>query len=100
MPRAARVLDVEYLGDHRLRLRFSDGLVRELDFAGALTGGGVFEPLQDPGFFGQVSIDQVAGTISWPNGVDLDPDVLHGDHDPVLGEAPRVLREYRLRPTA
>lgn len=37
-PRPARVVEVEYLGDHRLRLSFSDGLVRELDFSNALTG--------------------------------------------------------------
>jgi DUF971 family protein len=28
----ARVVDVESLGDYRLRVTFSDGLVRELDF--------------------------------------------------------------------
>lgn len=30
----------------------------------------------------------------------LDPDVLHGDFEPASGPAVRVLREYRLRPTA
>jgi len=98
--RLARVLEVEHLGEHQLRLTFSDGLVRELDFAGAIQGsGGVFEPLEDPGFFAQVAVDEVAGTISWPNGVDLDPDVLHGDHEPASGRSPVVLKQYRLRPT-
>ena len=41
----------------------------------------------------------LAGTICWPNGVDLDPDVLHGDFEPASSRPPRVLREYRLRPT-
>lgn len=40
----------------------------------------MFEPLKDPGFFAQVSIDH--GTVVWPNGVDLDPLVLHGDFEP------------------
>lgn len=99
MPRPPRVVEVEYLGDHRLRLSFSDSLVRELDFSSALTGGGVFEPLHDPAFFAKAMVDEVAGTVAWPNGVDLDPDVLHGDHEPVSGASPKVLREDHLRPT-
>ncbi len=98
MSRPARVVDVEHLGDYRLRLTFSDDLARELDFEGVLDGE-VFEPLLDRIVFAQVSVDTVAGTISWPNGVDLDPDVLHGDHEPATGHGPVVLKEYRLRPT-
>jgi len=52
MSRLPRVLEVEHLGEHRLRLTFSNGLVRELDFAGVIQGrGGVFEPLREPAFF-------------------------------------------------
>src|ERR687898_3437003 len=98
MARPARVVGVDHLGGHRLRLTFSDGLVRELDFTQSLRGG-VLAALADEHVFAQVSIDPVAGTISWPNGVDLDPDVLHGDFEPESGRAPQLLREYRLRPT-
>ena len=94
-----RITRAEHLGGFVLRLTFSDGLVRELDFAGVLEGG-VFEPLQDPEFFAQVSVDPASGTVAWPNGVDLDPDVLHGDHAPAAGRGPRLLKQYRLRPTA
>ncbi|MGQ0521444.1 MAG: DUF2442 domain-containing protein, partial [Actinomycetota bacterium] len=66
-----------------------------LDFDGVLDGE-VFEPLKDPALFAQVSVDAIAGTIAWPNGVDLDPDVLHGDYEPASGGGPRVLKEYRL----
>ncbi|MHB8682545.1 MAG: DUF2442 domain-containing protein [Acidimicrobiales bacterium] len=99
MSKLPRVVEVEHLGKLCLRLTFSDGLVRELDFDAALHGC-VLEPIRDPGTFGQVKIDDLAGTIGWPNGVDLDPDVLHGDHEPASGRAPVVLKEYRLRPTA
>jgi hypothetical protein len=100
MSRLARVVDVEHLGEHQLRLTFSDGLVRELDFADAVREwGGVFEPLSDPAFFAQVAVDPVAGTVAWPNGVDLDPDVLHGDHEPASGRSATLLKQYRLRPT-
>jgi len=36
-----------------------------------------FIPLKDPDFFSQVRVDPEAGTVVWPNGVDLDPDVLY-----------------------
>ena len=98
MSELPRVVEVEHLGDLSLRLTFSDGLVRELNFDAVLRGG-ILEPLRDPSVFGQVEVDEVAGTISWPNGVDLDPDVLHGDHEPASGRPPVLLKEYRLRPT-
>ena len=39
---------------------------------------GVFEPLRDPAYFAQVHVDPDLGTVTWPNGADLDPDVLYG----------------------
>lgn len=96
MGELARIVSAEHLGDLRLRLRFSDGLVRELDFSGALDGG-VLEALKDPEVFAQVAVDDVAGTVVWPNGVDLDPDVLHGDRPPAAGRAPSVLAESHFR---
>jgi Protein of unknown function (DUF2442) len=72
--------------------------VRELDFDRVLVGG-VLEALREPALFAQVSVDQTAGTIGWPNGIDLDPDVLHGDRDPASGARPTVIREYHLRAT-
>jgi hypothetical protein len=98
MSTRARIVEALPLGDLRMRLTFSDGLVRELDFAPALTSGSL-EELRNPEVFAEVRVDDVAGTISWLNGGDLDPDVLHGDHEPAHGDPATVLREYRLRPT-
>jgi hypothetical protein len=98
MTRPARVVNVEHLDQLRLRLTFSDGLVRELDFAGVLEGR-MFDSLKDQEYFAQVFVDEVSGTIAWPNGIDLDPDVLHGNHEPASGREARLLKEYRLRPT-
>jgi hypothetical protein len=73
-----RVSQVRYLGAYRLELTFTDGTKGQLDFEGRITGrGGVFAPLQDTRFFAQVEVDTEAGTIVWPNGVDLCPDVLY-----------------------
>lgn len=77
-----RVTGVEPLDGFRLRLTFTDGLVTEVDLSDDLWGQ-MAEPLQDPDYFRQVSVDIELGTVVWPNGYDLDPDVLHGDHEPV-----------------
>lgn len=42
-------------------------------------------PLDDPSYFAQVRVDDEAGTVVWPNGLDLAPEVLHGGHEPVHG---------------
>ncbi len=97
MTTLARVTSVEHLGGRVLRVTFSDGLVRELDFADALPG--VLATIDDETAFGGVTVDLIAGTVCWPNGIDLDPDVLHGDHASASDVSPRVVREYRLQAT-
>ncbi len=98
MSRPARIIDVEPIGGLQLRLTFSDGLVRELDL-GPMIEGRVFASLRNPTEFARVAVDKVSGTVVWPAGIDLDPDVLHGDHPPASGASPVVLREYMLRQT-
>jgi hypothetical protein len=83
-----RVTAVEVVPPHGLRLTFDDGLMRDVDLADELWGP-MFEPLKDPAFFAQVSVDH--GTVVWPNGVDLDPLVLHGDFEPAASrQQPRA----------
>ena len=80
--RTARIRTVEPLEGFVLRLGFDDGTVREVDLEPDLWGP-VFEALRrDPQLFQQVRVDEELGTIVWPNGADLDPDVLHGDAPP------------------
>jgi hypothetical protein len=76
---------VEYLGEYRLRLTFADGLIGEVDLASkfAAAVGPIFEPLRDREFFAKVRIDAELGTIVWPNGADLAPDVLHDQVIPI-----------------
>jgi hypothetical protein len=37
----------------------------------------VFGPLENAEFFRQVAVDPELGTIVWPNGADICPDLLH-----------------------
>ncbi|MGA2452027.1 MAG: DUF2442 domain-containing protein [Solirubrobacteraceae bacterium] len=87
----ARVSAVEPLEGFRLRLTFTDGLIREVDLSSDLWGP-MAEPLQDPAYFRQVRVDPEFGTVVWPNGYHLDPDVLHGDHEPVGRPAAQASR--------
>jgi hypothetical protein len=70
------VTRVEPLAHYRLRLEFSDGAVMEADLREELHGE-VFEPLQDPDFFRQVSINTETRTVEWPNGADFAPEFLY-----------------------
>jgi uncharacterized protein DUF2442 len=70
------VVGVAVVGDHVLRLLFSDGMAGDVDFL-AEQWTGVLAPLNDAGYFAQVRVDQEAGTVVWPDGIDLAPDPLY-----------------------
>ena len=71
------IVAVQPLGGYRLHLRFEDGVAGELDMEELLVFDGVFAAIRDPETFTQVRVDPELGTICWPNGADLDPDVLY-----------------------
>jgi len=70
------VVEVRYVRDHVLWLRFSNGLAGEVDLSGRMRGR-VFEPLKDIAMFAQVRVDPEIQTVAWPNGADLSPEFLH-----------------------
>ena len=73
------VTAVEVLHDHVVRLRFSDGCEGVIDL-GPEMWGPMFEPIADDyEFFLKVRADPEMGTIVWPNGADLAPEVLHAE---------------------
>jgi hypothetical protein len=73
-----RVVKAEVVQGYRVRITFSDGVSGVVDFKDRIVGrGGVFELLEDPKFFAAFVIDEEAGTLAWPNGVDFCPETLH-----------------------
>jgi Protein of unknown function (DUF2442) len=70
------VTGVAVIGEHVLRLLFSDGTVGDVDLS-AERWTGVLEPLNDPAFFAQVTVNTESGTITWPGGIDLAPEPLY-----------------------
>jgi hypothetical protein len=71
------VVEVRVIDERRLYLRFEDGAAGEVDLDRLVRWEGVFEPLRDPQRFAEVRVDPDLGTIVWPNGADIDPDVLY-----------------------
>ncbi len=61
---------------YRIRLSFSDGVVKDVDLADELYGA-IFEPLQDLALFRQVRLNPETNTIEWPNGADFAPERLY-----------------------
>lgn len=73
-----RITEVVAKHPYVVELSFADGSRGMVDLSRWIEGRrGVFAALQNPAFFAQVSVDRAAGTIVWPNGADLDPDVLY-----------------------
>ena len=71
-----RVTHFEIVGPYTLALQFTDGTEQRIDFRPVLEGE-MFAPLQDLTLFNAVELDEVFGTIQWPNGADFDPETLH-----------------------
>jgi hypothetical protein len=76
------VTHVEVISGRVVMLRFSDGTEREVDLTRFLWGPAFEEIARNENLFRAVRVDPETGTLSWPNGADLDPDVLHGDFEP------------------
>jgi hypothetical protein len=77
-----RIRTVRALEGLRVELGLSDGTVRVVDLDPLLRGPVFTAIRRDPAMFGAVRVDPALGTIVWPNGADLDPDVLVLGLDP------------------
>jgi hypothetical protein len=71
-----RVQSIEPLEPPIMRVHFTNGEQRDINLARYIATGSIFEPVRnDPTFFRSAHIE--GGTIAWPNGADIDPDVLY-----------------------
>ena len=77
--RVARVLGADI---PLVDIELTDGERRRIDLTPCLSGE-IFELVRtDPAYFAQVRVDPEFRTLCWPNGADVDPDVLLG-HRPL-----------------
>ena len=71
------IVAVQPLEHYRLHLRFEDGAEGVVDVRQLVRLSGVFALLSDANEFASVQVNPELGTIFWPCGADLDPDVLY-----------------------
>lgn len=71
-----RIIDIACLRDYRLILTFSDKSRRIVDLEPLLEGS-LFGELKSMEKFKQVYLDKEFGSIEWPNGADICPDLLY-----------------------
>jgi hypothetical protein len=87
MPQFIRVQSVAPLDNRMVRVVFTNGEQRDIDLSPYIASGPIFEPVRnDTTFFRSVSVE--GGTIAWPNGADIDPDVLYYDGPPPWASQP------------
>lgn len=71
------VVSARPLKGHRLEIEFEDGVSGVVDVKELVDFTGVFEPLRDEEQFSRVGVNKELGVVCWPNGADLDSDVLY-----------------------
>jgi len=74
--RPVRISSVQPLGGFVVRLGLTNGTSKIVDLNPFLRGPIFASIRSDPAQFKAVKVDTRAGTIVWPNGADIDPDVL------------------------
>lgn len=82
-----RVMAVSPKPGHVLWVRFEDGSERTIDVRRFLRGPVFDEIRADRAHFEAVSVDRELGVVAWPNGADIDSDVLYGLHEPAWVES-------------
>ena len=82
MPPLVRISSVRVLAGRRVEIGLTNGETRIVDL-GPLLQGPAFEAISsDDALFGQVRVDPEFGSLVWPSGADLCPDVLIHDRRP------------------
>lgn len=85
-----RVRSATPLSGFKVLVAFDNDTEREVDLEPYLHGP-VFEPIRkQPALFRSIRIE--GGAIAWPNGADIDPDVLYYGLQPVEMEEPQTVQ--------
>jgi hypothetical protein len=74
-----KVINVIALSNYTIRLRFESGEDRIFDVSSFLDRG-IFSELKDTELFKKARVS--FNTVEWPNGADLDPEMLYEDSRP------------------
>lgn len=89
-----QVIGARYVSGFTVSTRFDDGTEKQIDVSQWFKGP-VFEPLKDRKLFKKFFIE--AGTLAWPNGVDIAPEALYAARDSKKGRRKKVERRQKTR---
>lgn len=90
MSSRVRVKRAEATTGTHARIEFTTGEVREIDLAPYLHGP-IFDAIRgDPAVFRGLDVDRELGTVVWPNGADIDPNVLYEGLAPAWRQSPEA----------
>jgi len=92
-----QVVRARHVGGFIVSTRFDDGTEKEIDVSQWFKGP-VFEPLKDPKLFKKFVVD--AGTLAWPNGVDIAPEALYAARDSKKTPKKAIVRTRKSRRTS
>jgi hypothetical protein len=80
-----RVHTVKPLDGYSVHVSFTDGTERDIDLEKYLHGPAFEDIRRDAALFRKVFVGD-GRTLAWPNGADIDPDVLYYDLKPAWAE--------------
>lgn len=87
MNEVIHIVEATPLEGRWVRLRFSNGAVKDVDLEPVLAKGGVFTEIRDDrSVFERLFVDPESKTLAWPGDLDLDAAVLYGESEPASGE--------------
>ncbi len=89
-----QVVSARHVKGFVITARFDDGTKKNIDISRWFKGP-VFEPLKNMKFFNRFFIE--AGTLAWPNGVDIAPEALYSAQDPAKKATKASERTHRKR---
>jgi hypothetical protein len=90
-----QVIEARHVREFIISARFDDGTEKHIDISQWFKGP-VFEPLKDPKFFRKFFVE--AGTLAWPNGVDIAPEALYTARESLRrGHNNRMARTRKVR---
>ena len=89
-----QVIGARYVSGFTVSTRFDDGTEKQIDVSQWFKGP-VFEPLKDRKLFKKFFIE--AGTLAWPNGVDIAPEALYAAPDSTKEGKKKVVRTQKTR---
>lgn len=76
MKKLPEIVEAKWLKEYSVQVTFSDLRKGIVDLKKYL-GRGVFKELKNLEMFKRLKVDAELGTISWPNGADIAPEVLY-----------------------